>query len=48
MWLKWCLLSINMCVGIPENQMNKLFEPFFQVDSSATRKHGGTGLGLFL
>lgn len=34
-------------VGIPANQTEKLFSPFFQVDSSATRKHGGTGLGNF-
>lgn len=33
--------------GIPQLQQSKLFSPFFQVDSSATRKHGGTGLGMF-
>jgi len=31
----------------PENVQN-LFEPFVQVDSSLTREHGGTGLGLAL
>ncbi|MEO5378425.1 MAG: response regulator [Magnetococcus sp. DMHC-6] len=33
-------------VGIPQEQINRLFEAFTQVDSSTTRKFGGTGLGL--
>ncbi len=32
--------------GIAPDDMVKLFEPFSQVDASATRKVGGTGLGL--
>jgi len=32
--------------GIPEQQQEKLFDSFFQVDSSSTRFHQGTGLGL--
>ncbi len=35
-------------IGIPENQYEKIFEPFTQVDSSPTRTYGGTGLGLTL
>ncbi|MEA2165846.1 MAG: hypothetical protein QOK37_3973 [Thermoanaerobaculia bacterium] len=32
--------------GIPADQIARLFEPFEQLDSSDTRSHGGTGLGL--
>lgn len=35
-------------VGIDKNQAEKLFQPFVQVDSSTTRRFGGTGLGLAL
>jgi two-component system sensor histidine kinase/response regulator len=33
-------------IGIPKEKMDKLFKGFSQVDSSTTRKYGGTGLGL--
>lgn len=33
-------------IGIAGKDMKKLFEPFFQVESSDRRKYGGTGLGL--
>lgn len=33
-------------IGIPERKRLTLFEPFTQVDSTTTRKYGGSGLGL--
>jgi PAS domain S-box-containing protein len=33
-------------IGIPKDMIQRLFEPFMQVDSSSTRRYGGTGLGL--
>ncbi|MGB0971657.1 MAG: PAS domain S-box protein [Mycobacterium sp.] len=32
--------------GIPAGQLNRVFAPFSQLDSSSTRQKGGTGLGL--
>ena len=33
-------------IGIAKDKQEKLFDDFFQVDNSITRKFGGTGLGL--
>lgn len=35
-------------IGIPGDQLERLFQPFQQLDSSARRRHGGTGLGLVI
>ena len=35
-------------IGISESDIPRLFHPFTQLDSGLTRKHGGTGLGLYI
>jgi len=35
-------------IGIPAEKIDRLFKAFTQVDSSTTRKYGGTGLGLVI
>lgn len=45
------LLKISVVdtgVGLTEEQIEKLFAPFTQADTSTTRQYGGTGLGLYL
>ena len=35
-------------VGLSEDEIARLFQPFVQADSSTTRRYGGTGLGLVI
>ncbi len=35
-------------IGIPGSHMDKVFDKFYQVDSSTTRKYKGSGLGLLI
>ena len=32
--------------GIPQAQLEQVFEPFFRIEASRSRATGGTGLGL--
>jgi len=44
--LKLICSIIDSGIGIEQHKIPSLFEVFTQVDSSTTRKYGGTGLGL--
>jgi DNA-binding response OmpR family regulator/two-component sensor histidine kinase len=35
-------------IGIPTDKIDKIFDRFYQVDTSQTRSYGGTGIGLAL
>ncbi len=44
-------VSISVCdtgIGIPADQLGKIFDRFYQVDGSHTREQEGTGIGLAL
>jgi signal transduction histidine kinase len=40
------LVVADTGVGVPADRAERVFEPFYQVDGSATRAHGGVGVGL--
>ena len=42
----WSIIIKDTGIGIPYQDQAYIFEPFYQVDGSATRTHKGTGLGL--
>lgn len=39
---------VDTGIGIPPGQVDKIFDRFYQVDSSQTRQHEGSGLGMAL
>jgi CheY-like chemotaxis protein len=43
---EWIFRVSDTGPGVSEEARERIFEPFFQEDSSASRVHGGAGLGL--
>lgn len=41
-----CFHIIDHGIGIPAHLVHRVVEPFFQIDTPASRKHGGMGIGL--
>jgi len=46
--LEICFAVQDTGVGISRDKMDRLFQPFSQIDATVTRNHGGTGLGLVI
>ncbi|MGB1013789.1 MAG: ATP-binding protein [Nannocystaceae bacterium] len=43
----WVVFEVeDSGIGVPADQLPRLFEPFIQVGAASRRKYGGTGLGL--
>lgn len=36
----------DLGIGIPADQLDKIFDPFYQIDNSNTRRYSGMGIGL--
>jgi signal transduction histidine kinase len=41
-----CIRIADEGPGVPEAELEKLFEPFYRLETSRSRESGGTGLGL--
>jgi Amt family ammonium transporter len=47
-WIVPQFKVVDTGIGIPASRRDRLFQSFTQVDSSTTRKYGGSGLGLVI
>jgi signal transduction histidine kinase len=43
-----CFIIRDTGIGIAARDVDRLFKPFAQLDTGLTRRHGGTGLGLYI
>ena len=43
-----CFTVIDTGIGIAPRDIERLFRPFAQLDTGLTRRHGGSGLGLYI
>ena len=46
--VEWVFVVADAGPGVPPQALDRLFDPFFRVESSRSKRTGGLGLGLML